>query len=150
MRKVINILQSTSLSYPIINSESVIKCTGYINNEDIKRILSSLINDSFSNSASIITKIKKSNSYALIDIISEISDIIIKVCGNTSTKNKFFQNNSCAELLKNVNKLSLLKILDGMCEIEANLSSCTNDDIQTAAFIGIFNKYLIKNKLNIK
>ena len=136
LRKVINILQSTSLSYNTITCDSVIKCTGYISIADVQHILKSLVNDSFCESYDFISQIKKQNSYALVDILTEISGIIVTYCQNI--------DNTHFDSIINIDKFILLDILNKMAEIEYNLSSCTNDDIQTSAFIGLFKSDLVK------
>ncbi|AYV76169.1 MAG: replication factor C small subunit [Terrestrivirus sp.] len=144
MRRVINILQSTSLSYDIVDNNAVIRCTGYISSEHIDIILRSLINDSFEQSHNLVDNIKKQYSYTLGDILTEISNILIDYISN-----KTININNI-----DVNKMSeenCLKILEQIREIEFNLTTCTTDTIQTAAFIGIFNSNSpIKKEKNIK
>lgn len=134
MRRVINILQSTSMSHDIINSDAIIKCTGYINSEHVNMIFSSLVNDSFDKAYHTVCDIKKEYSYTLSDIITELSDILINYCKNMDD-----------ELITKIDKKhkltsnNILKILDKMRDMEFNLTTTTTDNIQTVALIGIFN-----------
>lgn len=168
MRRVINILQSTSLSSDTINSDAVIKCTGYINTDHVNMIFYSLVNDNFNKAYDTITDIKKEYSYTLLDIITEVSDMLIKYCKRISKdkinkdkdkldrgrfdkdkvekgkfdKDKIDENTKLINKNDKNNKLTLdniLRILEKMRNIEFNLMTTTNDNIQTVALIGIFN-----------
>lgn len=132
MRRVINILQSTSLSYKIVNADSVINCTGYISSDHINMILTSLVNDSFEKTHELIEGIKKQYSYTLADMLTEISIILIDYISNKC-------NNSNNNIVKTLSEENCLNILEQICDIEFNLTMCTTDNIQTTAFIGIFN-----------
>jgi replication factor C subunit 3/5 len=130
MRKAINILQATGLSYKTINEEAIIKCTGYINPEHINVIFKSLVNDSFNKAHDLITNIKNNYSYTLNDIITEISNILIGYVTSNDLKS-----------VKNLSEKQVLSMLNDLCSIEFNLTNCTTEDIQTSAFIAVFNNY---------
>jgi len=122
MRKVLNYLQSTSMAYPIVNSENVSICIGYPKLKDIEEIYKILTKDKLSDAIKKITKIKKDNGYYLLEIITEIHSYLLK---------KFLENDSILEK-------SVINILKNLKDIETNLMSCPNEDIQIAGFIGIF------------
>lgn len=141
MRRAINILQSTSTSYDSVSAQTVIKCTGYINPQHIDQIYSSLLNDSFNKSHDIIFQIKKKYSYTLNDIITELVTILTNHIQNiqdfktTGPVQGTVQNN------KNIiipSENAILLILTKLCDIEFNLTSCTSENIQTDALIGVF------------
>ena len=134
MRRVINILQSTSMSNNVIDSNSIIKCTGYINTEHVHMILNALLNNTFDTAYSTVCEIKKEFSYTLSDIITELSDILINYCKNNDNKIiiKIDKN-------KKLTYINILKILDKMRVMEFNLTTTTTDNIQTVALIGNFN-----------
>jgi len=127
MRKVLNILQSTSMSYDNITEEIINKCIGYPNTSEIKKIIDSLLEDTFADSYKIISEIKTKNSYSLQDIISEISNDII------------------TEIKKDNSKYTdkrIIAILRKLGQIEYNLTTCVMETIQLSALIGIF-KYTV-------
>ena len=123
MRKIINILQSTSIVYEKINEENVSFCLGYPSNAEIEKIYNSLINDTFSDSYNFINKIIKENGYFLPEILSEITDILI---------NKFTNND------KIITNDIFCNIVNQLKDIEKNLTLCPNDEIQLTGIISIF------------
>lgn len=123
MRKVINILQSTSMIYKIVNNVNVSKCVGYPSNENISFIMNELLTQNIKTAYTNIQQKIYENGYALSDILIELVDILI---------NNFVSNN---------NKLSQKKfcnILINLRNIEMNLTLCPDENIQLAAIISIF------------
>lgn len=138
LRKAINILQSVNMIYKKITHININKCLGYPDIQCIYNILNALINYSFDKSYDYIYKIKKSEGYSLIDIINEIHNILINIILDKSNDNIF------TDIKKKISQQDILIILDKMRDIDINQSIVLSDDIQTVAFIGIFN--LIKKK----
>lgn len=125
MRRAINILQSTSLTYNPINSNAVIKCTGYINQTHVDEIINSLFNDSFVNANDFIISMKKQFAYSLSDIITEISyKLTNDIMNNPNTNERI---------------MKILKIIESLAEIEYNLTNCVDESIQTSAVVAAFN-----------
>ena len=58
MRKVINILQSTSMAYDVVNELNVNKCIGYPQKNQVSKIINSLINDDFTTAFNRINRLK--------------------------------------------------------------------------------------------
>ena len=133
MRKAINILQSASLTDTVIDANTIVKCTGYITNEDIDRIIKSLFTDEFTICYKTIYDICKINSYALNDIITETTNIIIGYITRDDNYDKRYDI-----IFENCDKTKLLDILYNTSNIEFNLISCVNDRIQLSAFISYF------------
>ena len=121
MRKVLNTLQATSMAYSIINSKNITTCIGYPTPTDMNNIYTSLISDNYIKSYDILNLIIKSNGYSLIDIITELTDIII---------HKFLNKNITQNYIMNI----LLKLRD----IEMNLTLCPNESIQLTGLVGLF------------
>lgn len=123
MRKVINILQSTSMVYDIINSHNVAMCIGYPTTkhmEDIFKFLTTLpITTAYQKINNIITE----NGYGLIDIMTEITDVMTKM----------FLDGSCG-----VDQKKFSAVITGLKNIEMNLTLCPNDSIQLAGIVSIF------------
>ena len=133
MRRVLNILQSTSMINPVINSETINECIGYPIESDVKIILKSLIKDDFEKSYDIIKKIKYENMYSLQDIITEVSSELIL----------YLKDMSKLKYLKKITPHDVNIIMKNMNLIESNLSLCTSDNLQLLGLIGAFK--IIKN-----
>lgn len=124
MRKVLNVLQATSMAYSEITEENVNKCVGYPSSVDAYVIFNSLLHDSFQESHIVIEKFINQKGYSLIDILNEIyHKLVDKVIYNT-------------EYADNMN--IPLKILELLADLEYNVSSCTSETLQISAIIGIF------------
>lgn len=129
MRRVINNLQSTSMAYKIVNEKNINTYLGYPRLEHTDIIIDALINKNFKSAYQIINSLKKQNGITIIDIISELHEILIDSILNGTTRNV------------NINKLNLqnvLYILDNMRTIEFNQSISTEEEIQLSGLIGIF------------
>jgi replication factor C subunit 3/5 len=141
MRKVLNILQSTSMAYDVVTDVEVNNCTSYPTQNNMIIIFESLICDTFKNSLNLIDTIKANEGYSLNDIIIELHEEIIKLI--MKDKNTFVMIKN-----KKINKLNLAKILELMRDIEYNLTICTSELLQTSAIVGIF-KLVKHNGTNI-
>jgi len=129
MRKVLNILQSVSMSYPIINEKNINTCIGHPRKNEIIQILNLLINESFETSYNGIVKIKNENGLSLGDIITEIHDILVEYIITSTTT------------YENVKKFDIeiiTYILDKLRGIEFNHSVNTIENIQISGLISIF------------
>jgi replication factor C subunit 3/5 len=133
MRKVINILQSTSMIYDVINEKNVSMCLGYPNDLDTKKIYKYLVNKKFSDAYLEISKIIKINGYSLKDIIDELSDIVINEFINLKIDNNIFYN-----------------IVTKLKTIEHNITLCPSEEIQLLGIIAIFNIAFKTKKIDLK
>lgn len=128
MRKVVNNLQSTSMAYNVVNEDSVYDCLGYPKPLQIKTILKSIIDLSYSDAFEKIYNIKLQNGLSLDDIIIEIHSILVQI---------ILGNNKDFEFI-NFEQKKIMKILDKLRDIEYNNSINTSEDIQLGALIGVF------------
>ena len=120
MRKILNILQVTSMAYNEMITEQIVnRCIGYPTTLVIDKLYNSLLFDSFDDSYELFIKIKSDYEYSLNDILFEIHDKLVNY------------------LLVNNDK-KILKIISLLSEIEYNVSYCTSDILQMTAIIGIF------------
>lgn len=124
MRKVLNILQTTSMAYKKIDADNVTTCIGYPKKKDIDRIFEILMNDNCIDAEKKITKIKNDNGYSLLEIITELHKVLIK---------KYTEKKS--QLTDDF----MMSILIGLKNVETNLILCPTDHIQLAGIIGTFN-----------
>lgn len=132
MRKVINMLQSVSMSYKIINDENVNICLGYPDNNTITEIAESLLTQQFDKSYAKITELITCYGYSLGDIINELYEIIISYILTSKTKIK---------TLKLLDLNTIMNILDKLSMIEFNQSVNIIDNIQISGLISIFKIY---------
>ncbi|AYV78972.1 MAG: replication factor C small subunit, partial [Edafosvirus sp.] len=128
MRKVLNVLQTTNMSYDIIDEKAINSCLGYPQKEFIDNIVKHLVTKSFEQTYKLIDEYRREHGFSLMDIINEVYGIILNNLINDG-KNIYIQK---------MDEKKLIIILDRLRDIEYNLSVCTSELIQTSAFIGIF------------
>lgn len=121
MRRVLNILQVTSMIYSEINSDNITNCIGYPTEKNMNIIYESLIKDKFNDCYDKIGKIISTNDYSINDIITELTNIIL---------DRFINNK--------IEQSKFIKIISFMREIEMNLTVCPNEMIQLTGLIGSF------------
>lgn len=129
LRRVLNILQSASLSYKALNEKNINLCLGYPREEQMRNILDYLVNDNFKECYQKIMAIKTNGGLSLADIISEIHDILVNYIINDTTQ---------YECVKKMSISKISDILDKIRMIEYNNSVNTLDHIQFSGLIGIF------------
>jgi len=117
MRKCLNILQATSTSYDEINEENVHNCTGAPLPKDIRDILQSLLNKDFKPAYDHIQKISQDKGLALTDILTGLHSLLIKTKLDSSI---------------------LCEVLKELSDLEHRLAVATNDKIQLASLVGVF------------
>ncbi len=135
MRKVINLFQSTSMIYNIINKENVANCVGFPSKLNMDKIYNSLLNDKLEKCCNYVENIINTNGYALLEIITELTDILT---------NKFIEND------KIITCAVFKSILNNLKHIEMNLTLCPNDKIQLTGIIATFKLAIDKNTANKK
>jgi DNA polymerase III, gamma/tau subunits len=121
MRKVLNIFQATSMAYDIINSENVTTCIGYPTPHDTISIYNSLNTKSYNQCYTDINNIITTNGYSLLEIVYEITCIIIDN----------FMN-------KKISQRKMSTILVHLRDLEMNLTLCPNETIQLTSLVGLF------------
>lgn len=119
MRRVLNLLQATSMSSEEVNESAVYNTSGAPLPGDVIAILDLLMNQSFQTAFEGITKMCSTKGYALADILS---DLTFSIAG------------------LNLNGEALACILDGMSSVEHRLAFGTDEKLQTASLVGVFVK----------
>lgn len=123
MRKCLNILQSCNTAYKNeITEENVYECTGNPMPKDIENILGLLLNSNFKIAYDKIKEIQINKGLALNDILKGIHDLLIKM---------------------NIDPLILCNTLYQISELEYRLTVSTNENIQLASLVAIFQKLRI-------
>ena len=121
MRKVLNVLQVTSMANKIVNSKNITTCIGYPTPDDMDNIYTALTTKSYNACLKDLENIIEKNGYAMSDIVTELTDVVIsKFMNKTMTADK------------------ITPILSNMRNIEMNLTLCPNESIQMAGLVGLF------------
>lgn len=122
MRKGLNILQSTSMVYPLVDEKSVNVSIGYPHQDEVTQIMDALVNMDFRAAYKKIITIKSTNGYALNDIINELHDILVR---------QLYDNNG-------LDPYVIQQILEHLKTIEYHQFVSSTDDIQVGALVSIF------------
>ncbi|CAG9322067.1 unnamed protein product [Blepharisma stoltei] len=117
MRKNLNILQSTSMAFKVIDSDAVYSCTGNPNPRLIDRLCEILLSMNFTEIYAEFNEDRITLGFALSDIIREIHKNMIKI--DFPEKMKIF-------------------LIKRMSEIEMRLSSGASEKVQLGSLIGAF------------
>eukprot|EP00123_Amoebidium_parasiticum_P021816 comp7425_c0_seq1/m.3096 comp7425_c0_seq1/g.3096 ORF comp7425_c0_seq1/g.3096 comp7425_c0_seq1/m.3096 type:complete len:352 (-) comp7425_c0_seq1:89-1144(-) len=119
MRRVLNVLQATSMAYDVVNSTNVYLCTGHPLPEDIENILSWLLNEPYPVAYQKMNELKMLKGLALQDILREIHDLALRV--DLPPKARVY-------------------LVNQLAEAEYRLSSGTSEKVQMGALLGAFVK----------
>lgn len=117
MRRVLNLLQSTAMSFDNIDEASVYLTSGAPLPTDLDTITQSLFNDSFVKAYETLSSMCSTKGYAMADILLDLTTNV------TSMK-----------LPPGV----LAALLDGMSNVEHRLAYGTDEKIQAASLVGVF------------
>jgi len=119
MRRVLNLLQSTAMSFETIDETSVYLTSGAPLPSDIDTITNSLFNDDFVKAYENLITMCSTKGYAMADILTDLTTIVTTM-----------------KLPSGV----LADLLDGMSNIEYRLAYGTDEKIQGASLVGVFIK----------
>jgi replication factor C subunit 3/5 len=119
MRRVMNLLQAASMAYDVVDEKNVYLTSGQPEPGDMQQIAGSLMNDSMVDCAKLVRDKCVGMGYALADVITCLVEICLSL-----------------ELPDEV----LGWILEGMATIEHNLAFGCDENLQTAALVGVFVK----------
>jgi len=119
MRRVLNLLQSTSMSSKTVDETAVYLTSGAPLPKDIDTILDLLMNATFQKAATEIIALCKIKGYALADVLQELTTKL-----------------TCIEM----DSVPLAMLFDGMSNVEERLACGTDEKIQIASLVGVFVK----------
>ncbi|CAL7941230.1 unnamed protein product [Xylocopa violacea] len=119
MRKVLNVLQSTSLAFGAVTEENVYSCVGHPLPVDIKNIINWLLNESYELCYGKIQDIKLKKGLALQDILTELHLFVNKIAFPDSI---------------------LIDLIIKLAEIEKRLSIGCSEAVQLNALVSAFQK----------
>jgi replication factor C subunit 3/5 len=121
MRKVMHILQVISINNKLIDSNTITTFKKYPSNKDSKKIYKNLFIKDFYKSLKLTKKLIKSKRYSLLDVINEITYLLID---DTIANN----------IDKNISINILLKLRD----LEMNIIATSYSDIQLCNLVSLF------------
>lgn len=119
MRKVLNILQSTALSFGKVTEINVYQCTGEPLPSDIETIIDMLLNATFREGFDGIAKMQREKGLALVDVLDRVSKSVYEM-----------------ELPQS----ALGFILARLADIEYRLAFGTSERLQLASMVGAFHR----------
>lgn len=117
MRRVLNLLQSTAMSHPVVDEAAVYSTSGAPQPNDIDTILDLLLNETFQTACTQIIEMCTIKGYALADVLA---DLTVKLAG------------------LEMDSVPLAMLLDGMSDVEHRLAFGTDEKLQTASLVGVF------------
>uniref|UniRef100_A0A1I7ZFX3 Activator 1 subunit 5 n=1 Tax=Steinernema glaseri TaxID=37863 RepID=A0A1I7ZFX3_9BILA len=117
MRRVLNILQSTAMAFPVVNEENIYTCVGQPLPVIIKNILRILLNETVEDAIGQIGKMCSDRCYALQDIVTSLHKFV---------------------LLLDIPPKFVCKLLEALADIEVRLAAGCSDGIQLGCLVGTF------------
>uniref|UniRef100_A0A2P2I735 Activator 1 subunit 5 n=2 Tax=Hirondellea gigas TaxID=1518452 RepID=A0A2P2I735_9CRUS len=117
MRKVLNVLQSTSMAFEKVTEDNVYSCVGHPLRSDITSIINWMLNEDMRTACQNIQKMKVLKGLALQDIITEIHGYIHRIDFPTRVR------------------ISLVKAL---ANAEERLCAGASEKLQLSAVVGAF------------
>ena len=76
MRRVLNVLQASALTFPVIDSRAVHLTTGDPLPEDMQLLVKILLNSRFQECVQAVEKLRIERGYSLLDIVREVHAIV--------------------------------------------------------------------------
>jgi replication factor C subunit 3/5 len=118
MRRTINLLQSTQLATNgTIEEDSVYNVCGQSLPDEIEKVLSYLLNQSFYSSIKEITSLKHNKGFAMIDIVHALGAHVFKL---------------------HINSVLRIYVLQVLAEIEFRLAYISSERMQVLAMVSLF------------
>lgn len=85
MRKILNILESTYMSFGLVNLENVFSSTGLPNPQQEKFIFDCIMQNNYSKALEILNRFRMDNGFSMIDIVNLIMQRILSMDIETNT-----------------------------------------------------------------
>ena len=117
MRKCLNILQASAMSFQTINEEAIYTCTGNPLPSDMEQALGWLLNEDFKVARKNLLDLKLAKGLALTDLLQEIYNYGALVAFPSKAKMLFFER---------------------LAQIEYNVSIGADENLQLSAIVGLF------------
>lgn len=117
MRRILNILQATSMSHDQVTEKNVYLCTGNPLPDHIKQIMQWLLNSPFNEAYDQMFNLQRLNGYALNDIVQDVYETTISIEWPPQVR---------------------MYLFDELAALEHRLASATTESIQIASLVAIY------------
>lgn len=117
MRKVINILQSCSMAFKVVNEDNVYTCVGHPLKSDVTNIVNWMLNEDFTTAYNNILSLKTLKGLSLVDILTEVHTYVHRLDLPTNIR--------CHLLIK-------------MADLENRLMAGASEKIQLGSLLAAF------------
>ena len=117
MRKVLNILESSSLAHDTISENEIYSCTGKPSPAQVDDIMKSLLDDDYKEAYDTFTRIKQNESLTLEDLVKDLHIAVMKT--DMNDKMKIF-------------------LVGRLSDIEQRIAVGCNEKLQVASIVGAF------------
>jgi len=117
MRRCLNIMQSAHTSYDKVSEDTVHETTGCPKDSEIQLILNCLLNKDFADAFGDIKEMMVHKGLALNDIVTGVYELMIRM---------------------KIDAMTLCKVLSELADLEHRLTVATNEKIQLASLVGLF------------
>jgi replication factor C subunit 3/5 len=124
MRRTLNVLQSASMSYDVVNEDNVYQCCGAPLPREMDEIVQSLLNDDFPTCFARVRKMMVEQGYAMVDVLREV---------HLRTVDMDFPPEVLGFLFEQ------------LADVEHRLAHATNERLQLSSMIGAFQR--IRNQV---
>ncbi|CAI5718013.1 unnamed protein product [Hyaloperonospora brassicae] len=117
MRRILNILQATSMAYDVVDEANVYSCTGNPLPKDIELVVQWLFNEKFATAVHKCAEMQKLKGYATSDILQDVYRYTMDI-----------------ELPPRCR----MYLYDELAKLEHRLSNGTTEELQLASMVAIF------------
>lgn len=117
MRRILNILQATSMAHDVVNEANVYLCTGNPLPKDIESVTQWLFNETFSTAVRKCAEMQKLKGYATSDILQDV-----------------YRYTTELELPPRCR----MYLYDELAKLEHRLSNGTTEELQLSSLVAIF------------
>ncbi|KAK4318841.1 hypothetical protein Pmani_010163 [Petrolisthes manimaculis] len=131
MRKVLNILQSTSMAFKEVTEDNVYTCVGHPLRTDITNIINWMLNEQFEIAYKKVTELKIAKGLALQDILTEVHNYIHRIDFPMEVR---------------------VHLVERMSDVELRLSAGASEKLQLSAVIAAFAqaRHMVEEKVTDK
>lgn len=117
MRRVLNILQSTSLAFDVVNEDAVYACVGQPQPQEIRKILRLMLDGTFESAYEGLNDMRLHNGTAVTDVVDNLLDHVMQL---------------------DMDAQILCPLVDRMAKIQARLAHGSSEKSQLLALISGF------------
>ncbi|KAE9552288.1 hypothetical protein FO519_004505 [Halicephalobus sp. NKZ332] len=117
MRRVLNILQSTSLAFDVVNEDAVYACVGQPQPQEIRKILRLMLDGTFETAYEGLNGMRINNGTAVTDVVDNLLDHVMQL---------------------DMDAQILCPLVDRMAKIQARLAHGSSEKSQLLALVSAF------------